>query len=359
MNGVRYGITEHGGENGTVRTVNGERIAFRILGPDDENLVRAFAARASHEVDSLPHTHGRRGTLRDAAKFFVEEGGTMSLVLEGDGILLAHIPCVRGGLGNALAYALVQGQCDGPENWSVFAFGRLGQQGDVILRCALTPSERRAWDQVLPQILMESSMGRRGTANELFQGTRRRPGINSTTRYIYEDEEEGTNSLDGRGGRGPPAGARYPTRQGDNRGSHQRDLRRDPRGQQTGVRGENSESSSRRDAQRQASPRREMENGRPQGTAPASIRGNNREEGDDRRGEQRGASVRGDTGNRGSRGTGSASIRGFNVEDEEDPHPGWRDIPDEGGSGGPPAYQSTAADVAGGGGRRGAGGRRR
>ena len=334
MNGVRYVLTEHGGENGTVRTVNGERIAFRILGPDDENLVRAFVARARHEVDSLPHTHGRRGTLRDAAKIFVEEGGTMSLVLEGDGILLAHIPCVRGGLGNALAYALVQGQCDGPKNWSVFAFGRLGQQGDIILRCGLTPSERREWDQVLPQILMESSMGRHGTANATFLGTRRRPGINSTTRYNSEDEDEGTDSLDGRGGRGPPPSARNPTRQGGNRGSHQRDWRPDPRGQQTGVRGEDSGPRSLRDAQRQANARRTQ--------CQANAR----------RGRPTGR----------PQGTASASNRGYNVEGDEDPHPGWRDIPDEGGSGGgtpPPAYQSSAADVAGGGGRRGAWGRRR
>lgn len=81
-----------------------------------------------------------------------------------------------------------------------------------------------------------------------------------------------------------------------------------------------------------------------------------------RKGEQRQTNPRRKVETGRSRGTASAENKGPNSEDVDDPHPGWRDIPEEGESGEgppPPPYQVTAPDATGGGGRRGAAGRRR
>lgn len=57
---------------------------------------------------------------------------------------LIHIPCIMGGLGNALTYALVTGKCDSVGGyWGVAAIGRDERDGDMIMTAALTPSERR------------------------------------------------------------------------------------------------------------------------------------------------------------------------------------------------------------------------
>ena len=194
--------------------VNGERIHFGLFHPSDQASIQNFTDRAWDEVDSLLLTHGIRGTLRDAARIWVEEGGVMNPLSENGESLIVHIRCVRGGLGNATAYALVKGECGSMEDWDIWAFGRLQQEGDVFLKGRMTRSEHASCvvRAVIADIRDEASMGHRGTGSGHLQRTRR-PETNSRTRYTSEDEDEGNGSLGDRSGRAPPLGARNSTRQ--------------------------------------------------------------------------------------------------------------------------------------------------
>ena len=251
------------GTNMSVVAMNGERIEFRLVQAENHVPLDSFVDRVWDEVDSLRHTYGIRGTLRDAARICVEEGGTVNPIYDyEDGEVMIHIPCVRGGLGAAFANALVQGECDGLGRWKLFGFGRLEQKGDVLLSASVSPSERRF---VMERI---ARIDRRGTASGHLQETRMRPGMNNMTRYTSEDEEEGNDFLNGRGRRASPPGTRNSTRQGGNRGSYGRN-RLGARGQQTSLRDKNPEARSHRGEQRQANRRRETVNGRLRGTASA------------------------------------------------------------------------------------------
>ena len=347
--------------------MNGDSITY-LHHSVDPNLERLFVRRAMAEVESLRRNHGIRGTAEDVARVFSQEGGLMNVVRGGRGHVFFHIPCRMGGLGNAAGYTLVMGENSFVSGrWSFEGFGRGEYEGDILLRAVVTPSEKRELLEVFAGTTYRPSMDRRRTASDNQQGAHRRPGMHNTARYTSEDDDqeeeaEGNDLLDDRDRRAPRPGARNSTRQAGNQGANKRNRQPNARGRQRNVRDESPEPRPRRGEQRQTNPHRESENGRFRITASTNSRGPIVEDVDDRRGEQRQTNPRRRVESGRSRGTASAENRGPNLEDVDDPHPGWRDIPEEGVSGGvspPPPYQLIAPDAAGGGGRRGPGGRRR